>query len=159
MADIVLVDPFTVGRMPRGVCAPYDDGFVFHATGVEVDKDTLVVSPVYEKTDLHQILEDGKEYCGLDYMKKRLRMGLAKPEDFYDDGKLDGVDLGAVPETPHDAARISEATQSQLASLAKYLGLEDGREYTADQLEAALVARVKADWAAAQVKPEGEITK
>lgn len=152
------VCPFGV-KKPK--IAPYvvknDDHIIVDR--MHVDKETLIVSPVFSKTSWQEEIDSNVGNCGMELMKKQLRQGAASPEDFYDDGKS-GVNTTLIPETVHEARKKSDALNKSLADLALELGLTEEDAITAKALEEKLTAAVKskyeAEQAAAQAKTEGE---
>lgn len=150
-----LVNPF--GR-PFTPLAPVDystQRFVYRVQTMNVDKDTLMVSPVFDKVDLVEEIQKCKNLCGLEYMKQLLARGLAKPEDFMAKPE-DFHDLTQVPQDVHTAARISDMTNEELAKLAKIIGIKESEELTAELFEDRLKAYIEANWKQPE-QPAGEV--
>lgn len=148
--------PFNVRKPVLGKAMALDnDDHIFVKT-MEVDKDTMLVTPVYDRSSWKEEIIAQKDNCGMELMRRQLRLGLAKPSDFYDDGKS-GFDTSVLPETVHDARKNADELNGEIAKIAQAIGLDDTQALTADQLIDKLSAAVKArfDAQAAQVK-EGE---
>jgi len=128
---------------------------VVRIDGGKYDPETGCYTPTFVDVDLEAEIESCKDMCGVALMKNQLARGLAKPEDFYDDGRS-GVDVSQIPATVHEAnAKANEASQ-QLAELAKALGLKDGETYSASQFEDALAQAVAKAVQAQAAKPATE---
>lgn len=132
------------------------DGIIKRTAGCHYDEETHSVVVDYEDYNLFQAVQECIPLAGIECMKALLKQGKAKIEDFYDTGK-NGVDTTKIPSTPGDALNLANSESEKLAALAKAIGLKDGKEYTAQDLEDALTERIKSIWLAQQSqKTEGE---
>lgn len=135
------------------------DPLVSRIKTVEIkDKETINVEPVYEEVDLMAEVRAASSMAGVDYMKKLLASGMARPEDFYDDGKS-GIDTTIFPATVHDAAKMAEQGNAELSALAKELGIPEGETVSGSVLEKYLTELVEKKFKEAQAsapKKEGE---
>lgn len=130
---ITLVNPFC--KSPKYHFDKCDDPIVSRVKTVEIkDKDTVLVEPVFEEVDLMAEVRASASLAGVDYMKRLLASGQARPEDFYDDGQH-SVDTGLIPATVHDAAKLAEQGEEQFAQLAKELGIPEGEKVSGSVLE------------------------
>lgn len=125
------------------------DGIIKRCSGVHYDEETHEVVVDYEDFNLYEAVQESIPLAGVECMKSLLKQGKAKVEDFYDTGK-NGVDTTKIPATHAEALNLANEGSSKIAALAKALGLKDGKEYTADDLEDALTERIKSIWLAQQ---------
>lgn len=131
-------------------------GIIKRCTGVHFDEESHEVVVDYEDYNLYQVVQESVGLAGVECMKMLLKQGKAKIEDFYDTGN-NGVDTTKIPSTPAEALNLANSESQKLGSLAKALGLKDGKEYSAQDLEDALTERIKSIWLAQQSqKNEGE---
>lgn len=124
-------------------------GIVKRCAGCHYDEETHEVVVDYEDYNLYEVVQESVGLSGVECMKMLLKQGKAKPEDFYDTGK-NGVDTTKIPQTAADAKRLADAGYDNILKLARALGLKEGKEYTADDIEDALTERVKSIWLAQQ---------
>lgn len=141
---VPLVNPFLT-RKVRGQrlldlgCHP-----VYRASSMQVDEKTHQTAPVFEEYDLREEIVKCKSLAGVDYMKRLLATGQAKPEDFYDDGKS-GLDTTLFPSNVHEAREKANEGNDELAKIAAALGAtEEG--ITQKSLEDLLKAKIKTIW-------------
>lgn len=126
------------------------DGIIKRCIGVHYDDETHEVVVDFEDFNLYQSVQESAPLAGVECMKNLLKQGKAKIEDFYDTGK-NGVDTTKFPSTPAEALNLASEGSAKFAALAKALGLKEGKEYTADDLEDALTERIKSIWLAQQI--------
>lgn len=132
------------------------DGIIKRCSGAHYDEETHSVVVDYEDFNLYEAVQECIPLAGVECMKTLLKQGKAKIEDFYDTGK-NGVDTTKIPGTPAEALNLANEGYAKIAALAKALGLKEGKEYTADDLEDALTDRIKSIWLAQQSqKTEGD---
>jgi hypothetical protein len=148
------VNPFQTLKVRK---QPYQDlecRTVFRATSMKIDEKTHQTCPVFEEFDLAEEVRKCQDLAGMDYMKRLLATGQAKPEDFYDDGKS-GIDTTLFPSTVHEARDKANEANDDLAKIAKALGMTD-EGITQKSMEDLLSAKIKELWekqqAAAQAK-------
>lgn len=121
---------------------------------VNVDKETLTVTPVIEEVDLDAEIQTYLNMCGLEYFKILLAQGKVTPESSHDDGKH-AVDMSLMPKTVHEAAKVADRDSETIAMVAKALGLGDDDKLTAEKLVSLLVKQVEAN-ASAKPAESGE---
>lgn len=139
------VNPFGAPFVPLAPVDYSSQQYVYRVQTMNVNKDTLAVTPVFEKIDLIEEIQKCKNLCGLEYMKQQLARGLAKPEDFIAKPE-DFHDVTQVPQDVHTAARISDMTNDELAKLARIIGIQDSEELTAELFEQRLKAYIQSNW-------------
>ena len=138
----VFVNPFFVGKVPAPVAQKDEDPFVIRYKGLEYDEETKGAKPVYEKVNLVEEIQQCKDLCGLEYLKRQLATGQAVPSDFYDDGK-GGVDLTTIPADPGAARKAADKINDDMAALCKELGLDASDSVSAAKLEKLVAAEVE----------------
>lgn len=132
------------------------DGVIKRTAGCHYDDESHSVVVDYEDYNLFQAVQECIPLSGRESMLTLLKQGKAKVEDFFDTGK-NGLDTTKIPGTAAEALNIANSESEKLGALAKALGLKEGKEYTAEDLEDALTERVKAIWLAQQQsKDEGD---
>lgn len=141
---VAKVNPFQTLKVRHQAYQSLKAQNVVRATSMEIDKETHQTRPVFEEFDLIEEVVKCKDLAGVDYMKRLLLTGQAKPEDFYDDGKS-GVDTTVFPSTVHEAREMANQSNEELAKLAKALGATD-EGITQKSLEDLLKAKVKELW-------------
>lgn len=155
-AKAPLVNPF-LSRKVRGQrlldlgCHP-----VYRASSMQVDEKTHQTAPVFEEYDLREEIVKCKSLAGVDYMKRLLATGQAKPEDFYDDGK-GGVDTTLFPSTVHEARDKANEANEELAKIASALGATD-EGITQKSLEDLLKSKIKQLWEEQQAQAKAAPT-
>lgn len=137
--------PFHVTKPVLKKGASLDLDYHVFVERMEVDKDTLVVTPVFGRSSWQEEIEAQVDNCGMELMKKQLRQGLIKPSDLYDDGK-GGIDTSIIPETVHEARKKADEVNHGLSELAKAIGIDDSQELSADQFVDKLTSAIKAKW-------------
>lgn len=155
------VDPFT-GRVAKTVSeVPQKEAVDWNVRpvlGVELDKDTgntVVVSTGV--VDVDQEIQQRKNDCGFEGMRKLIATGQARPIDFMDDGKHSG-DISGLPDNVNDAYRAAQAASAQGDNLFKTLGVKtvfnsDG-SINIEATEKAITAAIQAKADAAKAKTE-----
>lgn len=132
------------------------DGIIKRCTGCHYDEENHEVVVDFEDYNLFQAVQECIPLAGVECMKSLLKQGKAKIEDFFDTGK-NGVDTTRIPGSVHEANSLANSESDKIAALAKVLGLKDGKDYSAADLEDALTDRIKSIWLAQQSqKTEGD---
>lgn len=145
---VTLVDPFT-GHSRQG-CDPVQekeeiDYNQFQEIGLELDKDTgntvVVVTGTF---DMQKKIQEFKDQCGFEGMRKLIAAGQATPKDFYDDGKH-GQDVSGLPDNVNDAFRAAQASGLKKDEMLAKLGVDesDGIDETEQKIKAAVEAYFK----------------
>lgn len=140
-----LVNPFCRQFVPVKYNWDPEQAYVFRVKTMEVDRDTLVAVPVYDKVDLVAEINACRDLCGLEYMKVQLARGLAKPEDFMAKPSEFG-DTTVVPQDVHTAKKIADMGNEELAKLAKIIGIKPGENLTPQLFEDRLKDYISANW-------------
>lgn len=166
MAKIKMVDPFTgyVTECEPPVKLPHQDYNVIDKIGLELDKETGNTKVVSQgKRDLDKEIQEFKDDCGFEGMRKLIAQGRAQPQDFYDDG-AHGQDVTGLPDNVNDAFRAVLADKNGSKNLFAELGIkpvfnDDGSinvSATEERLTAAVQAKVAATVAAVKDTKETE---
>lgn len=142
-------------RRPGVVQPKLDDVWVQRTVSTEVDKETLLVTPVFEMIDSVKEIQSCKDLCGLDYMKKLLASGQVSAEDLQDNANAE-FDTTVLPGNVHEAKRMANQTNEQIAQAIKAAGGQEGQVYNAAQIEALISDAVKAAFAKAQANTPKE---
>lgn len=87
---------------------------------VEGTGDTKI--DITDKLDLVELAESYKDQCGVEYMLKQIKLGMAVPAQFADDGQHSG-DASAFPDNAADAYQAALKANEQKKELAKQLGI------------------------------------
>lgn len=141
-------------RTPEKVkISEINDHTVYRFNGGKVDKETMQYTPEIEAVDLHEEIQSCADLAGVEYMKKLLLTGQAKPEDFYDDGK-GSADLTQVPGSIHEANKLADEEAAKIAEMAKEAGLKEGFNYTQEQFEQAVKEATAKIFQEAQAKAQ-----
>lgn len=140
-----LVNPFCRPFVPVEDIDYSSQQFIYRVSNMNVDKETIIVSPVFEKVDLMAEIEAARDLCGVEHMQRLLASGLAKPEDFKAKPN-EFYDLTGLPEDVHTASRIADMTNDELAKLARIIGIKESEELTPELFEERLTAYIKANW-------------
>lgn len=158
---VQFVDPFT-GRVAKTVSdVPQKEALDWNirpVLGVELDKETgntVVVST--GEVDIDQEIQQYKDQCGFEGMRKLIATGQARPIDFMDDGQHSG-DISGLPDNVNDAYRAAQAASAQGDNLLKNLGVKtvfnpDG-SINIEATEKAITAAIQAKADAAKAKTE-----
>lgn len=152
IAKRTLVNPF-FNRTPHIKQPALDNKMLARVVSMEVDPDTLTSKPVFEFVDTEAEIQASKDLCGLDYMKKLLRSGQVTPDELADNGKSN-FDATVLPETVHDANGKAQEVNQQIGDLAKAIGAEEGKTYTAREIESMLSAAVAKQYEASKAKAD-----
>lgn len=155
------VDPFTGRVAAKATEVPAEktvDWNIRPVLGVELDKETgntVVVSTGVVNIDSE--IQQYKDQCGFEGMRKLIATGQARPVDFMDDGNHSG-DISGMPDNVHDAYRAAQAAAAQGDNLFKSLGVKtvfnsDG-SINIEATEKAITAAIQAKAAAVQNKTE-----
>lgn len=148
VSSVQLVNPFCCCR--NSVVLPsLDNVKVARVVSMEVDKETLTTSPVFDVFDVDEQIQSCKDLCGMEYMKKLLQSGQVTAEDLQDNAGAD-IDLTRVPQSPQEALRKANEVNEQIGKLAKAIGCEEGKKYTAQEIESMLTAAIKGQYDAQQ---------
>lgn len=139
------VNPFCREYVPHDPVDYSSQQFIYRVSNMTVDRDTLMVSPEFEKVDLIAEIQSCKMLCGLEYMKVQLQRGLAKPEDFMAKPE-DFHDVTQVPQDIHTASRLADMRSGELAKLAKAIGIQDNEELTPELFEQRLKQYIADNW-------------
>ena len=114
----------------------------FEEIGLELDKETGNTKVVVTgHRDLHREIQEFKDDCGFEGMKKLIEQGRAVPRDFYDDGKH-GQDVAGLPDNVNDAYRAAMSSGKQSDAVLKELGVDKDSLKTQEAIEAAITAAV-----------------
>lgn len=148
-----LVNPFGRPYVPAKDAWDPSQAYVFRVKTMEVDHDTLVAVPVYEKIDLQAEIDACRGLCGLEYMKQQLARGLAKPEDFRAKPGEFG-DTTTLPQDVHTAKKLAEMGNEDLSKLAKLIGIKDSEELTPELFEDRLKAYLAENWKQPETQEE-----
>lgn len=139
------IDPFS-GKEVDSVFAKTDRLNLnfndFEEIGLELDKETGNTKVVVTgHRDLHREIQEFKDDCGFEGMKKLIETGRAVPRDFYDDGKH-GQDAADLPDNVNDAYRAALAANKKSDAVLKGLGVDKDSLKTQEAIEAAITAAV-----------------
>lgn len=145
------VDPFT-GKAVASVFAKADkvniDFNDFEELGVELDKETGNTNVVVTgHKDLHREIQEFKDDCGFEGMRKLIAQGRALPKDFYDDG-LHGQDVAGLPDNVNDAYRAAMESNNKSEKMLKDLGVNIDDLKTQEAIEKAITDAVNKKFAA-----------
>lgn len=145
---VTFVDPFT-GKKIANVAAPDDvlpiDYNQRDDIGLELDKDTGNTNVVITGTkDTDKEIQEFKDDCGFEGMRKLIAQGRAVPKDFYDDGKH-GMDVAGLPDNVNDAFRAAQAANLDKDEMLNKLGVDesDGIDDTEAKIKAAVESYFK----------------
>lgn len=105
-----------------------------------------------DSIDLDSMIQTYKDQCGVEYVMKLIKMGMANPDKFMDDGKHGGD--ASAPTDINDALALANAGNSVAQQIAKSLGMSID-ETTTDQQ---IADRIKAIFDAAN-QPKQEVNK
>lgn len=152
-----LVNPFRNIR-PDIAQPDLDDPKVARVVSMEVDKDTLMVSPVFEFVDTQKEIEACKELCGLDYMKKLLASGQITAEELQDNAGAE-FDATVYPETVHDAKREADQLNAEIGKAISSAGGKEGKVYTAEEVEDLIKSAVAAKFEEAKAAQAAQATQ
>lgn len=155
------VDPFT-GRVAKNLSdVPVEETVDWNnrpVLGLDLNKETgnteIVVT---ERTDIDLEIQEYKDQCGFEGMRKLIAAGQARPIDFMDDGKHSG-DVSGMPDNVNDAYRAAQAAAAQGDNLFKNLGVKtvfnpDG-SINIEATEKAITAAIQAKADAAKAATE-----
>lgn len=149
------VNPFCRPFVPAEDIDYTSQQFIYRVTNMSVDKETVIVSPVFEKVDLMAEIDAARDLCGVEYMQRMLASGLAKPEDFKAKPN-EFYDLTGLPQDVHTASRLADLRSSELAKLAQYLGITADEELTPELFETKLKQKIAEEWKQTE-QPAGEV--
>lgn len=148
VSGIKLVNPFC--RCRNSIVVPLlDNHDVARVVSMEVDKETLTTKPVFNVFNVDEEIQSCKDLCGMEYMKKLLASGQVTAEDLQDNAGAD-LDLTRMPESPQEALRKANEVNEQIGKLAQAIGCEEGKKYTAQEIETMLTAAIKQQYEAQQ---------
>lgn len=141
VSGIKLVNPFC--RCSNSVVVPsLDNHDVARVVSVDVDKETLTTKPVFDVFNVDEEIQSCKDLCGMEYIKKLLASGQVTAEELQDNAGAD-IDLTHVPQSPQEALRKANEVNEQLGKLAQAIGCEEGKKYTAQEIEMMLTNAIK----------------
>lgn len=92
--------------------------------GLDLNKETgntVVVVTGYR--DIQREIQEFKDDCGFEGMRKLIAQGRAQPKDFYDDG-AHGLDVADLPDNVNDAYRAALSAKSESGNLFADLGVK-----------------------------------
>lgn len=134
-------NPF-IRRTKHAAAVKFNDPYVIRIKSVEIDKETMLVSPVYEKVNTQAEIQACADLCGIVYMKKLLAFGQVSAEDLADIHAT-SFDSSILPEDVHTARRLANKANEEVAAAVKLSGGVDGEVYSAEQVERMLTQAVK----------------
>lgn len=103
-----------------------------------------------ETIDLVEMIQTYKDQCGVEYVQKLIKMGMATPSQFMDDGRHGGD--ASAPTDINDALALANAGNSAAQQIAKSLGMTIDESTTDQQI----ADRIKAIFDAANA-PKQEV--
>lgn len=120
------VDPFSgkkvVSKFPKSEKLNIDFNDV-EELGLELDKETGNTKVVVTgHRDIHREIQEFKDDCGFEGMRKLIEQGKATPRDFYDDGKH-GQDVADLPDNVNDAFRAAVDSNKKSDAVLQELGV------------------------------------
>lgn len=134
-------NPF-IRRTKHAAAVKFNDPNVIRIKSVNVDKKTMLVSPVYETINTQAEIQACADLCGIVYMKKLLASGQVSAEDLADT-KPTSFDSSVIPVDVHTARRLADKANAQIAAAIQASGGIEGEVYSADQVERMLTQAVK----------------
>lgn len=104
-----------------------------------------------ETIDLVEMIQTYKDQCGVEYVQRLIKMGMATPTQFMDDGKHGGD--ASAPTDINDALAFAKAGNSAAKQIAKSLGMSIDANTTDQQI----ADRIKAIFDAANAPKQQEV--
>lgn len=138
---IQYANPF-IRRTKHAAAVKFNDPNVIRIKSVNLDKETMIVTPVYETVNTQAEIQACADLCGIVYMKKLLASGQVSAEELGDNNPTN-FDSSVIPADVHTARRLANKANEEVAAAIKLSGGADGEVYSAEQVERMLTQAVK----------------